>query len=350
MKGTVYRRGSKWTYVVDVGQHPDGRRKQKSKGGFQTKGLAQDALTEVLSALNKGAYVEPTKQTVEQFMREWLPSVRHSVEPKTWTYYKETTEYYIIPKLGHVRLKNLNFRMLNSLYSELMQSGGKNGKGLSAWTVRHVHAVLHRALADAELPFNPAAKAKPPKVSSAVKEVWDEDTLQLFLIRARDTDDYAAYLTLASTGMRREELLALRKQDVDLARKTISIPDSKSQAGVRQIPLDEGTTSALRWHIAELPAAQLLLFEGATGNTFTRRFTRRVKAWGLPELSPHGLRHTHASLLLKAGVHPKIVQERLGHSSIQVTLDLYSHFIPGIQEQAADAMESILWGANKTAN
>ena len=182
--------------------------------------------------------------------------------------------------------------------------------------------------------------------------MWDAKTLQAFLARAKETDhqDYIGWLLLAATGMRRGEVLGLRWSDIHFEKGTISVEQSKTAAGKRLVKVDTKTMTALReWRKARIGTSYVLSEpDGSpvTGQSFTERFRARIRAWGLPTIRLHDLRHTHATLLLSEGVHPKVVQERLGHSSIAVTLDVYSHVVDGLQEEAAEAMAASLWSAN----
>lgn len=343
MQGHVFKLGSSWYYTVTIGRKEDGRRDQRKKGGFASKKDAQEALTAVLKLVQDRAYVPPTKQTVAQFLEEWLPSVQHSLRPQTWEGYAFLARCYVVPNIGGLRLANLNHVRLNTLYADLLRSGGVNGKPLSHKTVRNVHILLRRAFNDAALPANPASKASPPKAVRRDLQVWDPATLQAFLARAKGHRDYMAWLLLAATGMRRGEVLALKWSDVDFSRGTLSVEQSKTAAGRRLVTLDPGTLTALKeWRLSNMASPFVVSEAGGTqvgAQAFTQRFRKQVRAWGFPVIRLHDLRHTHASLLLKEGVHPKVVQERLGHSSIQVTLDIYSHVVEGLQESAANA-----WG------
>lgn len=349
MQGHVFKLGSSWYYTVSIGRKADGRRDQRKKGGFAAKRDAQEALTLLLKQVQDGVPVAPSKQTVGQFLETWLPSVRHSLRPQTWEGYEFLARRYVIPNIGGLRLAELNHVRINTLYAELLQNGGRGGKPLSRKTVRNVHILLRRALNDAAIPANPASKASPPKPARRDLQVWDAVTLQAFLAKAKGHQDYLPWLLLAATGMRRSEVLGLQWADVDFARATVSVEQSKTAAGRRLVTLDPTTLAALReWRLARMGSTYVVGTEPLAPGAFTERFRKQVRAWGFPIIRLHDLRHTHASLLLKEGVHPKVVQERLGHSSIQVTLDIYSHVVEGLQETAATAVGGFLWDAVAT--
>jgi integrase len=257
------------------------------------------------------------------------------------------------------------------LYGKLATNGKKDGKtGLAPLTIRHVHACLHRALKDAvrweRLDRNPADAADPPKVGGdAFHEMrtWDARQLAAFLEATRADRLYGLWHLLAMTGLRRGEALGLRWEDVDLEAgriavrralvpngKTVVVSEPKTAKGRRVVALDTETVLELRAQAARQGDEQLREGEkwSDTGLAFTtklgaaihpevasRLFRQTVKRALLPEIRLHDLRHTHATLALQAGIHPKVVSERLGHATIAITLDTYSHAIPAMQEEAA---------------
>lgn len=368
MRGHIRKRGRTWAVVVDIGRDERGRRRQKWHSGFRTKRAASEALTEILGQLSTGQYVAPSNLTVRRFLEEeWLPAIRPSLRPLTLNSYAANVRNHVVPRLGSARLQGLTPAMLNSMYAELSES-------LSPRTVRYIHAILRRALSDAvkwnRLARSPAAAADPPSLRAAVKTVmrtWSAVELQAFLESVRDDRLAACWRFLAMTGCRRGEALGLRWRDVDLdaGRATIvralvgsrALSETKSERGQRTIALDARTVAALREH----RRAQLeerfalgsayedhdLVFCREDGTpiwprSLSRAFARHAAAVDLPRIRLHDLRHTHATLALQAGVHPKVVQERLGHATISITLDVYSHAIPAMQEEAASRVAALL--------
>lgn len=271
---------------------------------------------------------------------------------------------------GGRRLQSLTPAMLNRLYGEL-------GEHLAPRTIRGVHTVLRQALADAvawqRLPRNPADRAKPPSLASLDEippRTWSARQLDDFLEHVRGDRLYAAWRVLAMTGLRRGELLGLSWDAVDLDTGRLAITrtliegkgaprfsEPKTKRGRRSVALDPTTVEVLREHRQRQLDERLdwgpayrdhgLVFAREDGTpiwprTFSRSFDHHVRDAGLPKVRLHDLRHTHATLALEAGVHPKVVQERLGHSTIAITLDVYSHAIPGTEEDAAAKIAALL--------
>jgi integrase len=232
---------------------------------------------------------------------------------------------------------------------------------LAAVTIAHVHETASKALRQARrwklVPSNVAADASPPEVPDRDMQVWNADELKVFLA-ATSGDRLAALWRLAAmTGLRRGEVLGLRWRDVDLERATLSVAKSKTASGKRAVALDTETVAALKRWRAQQNAERLQM--GAdwvdTGLTFTRedgdrvresyvshKFGRLVRQLGLPPIRLHDLRHGWATMALQSGIHPKVVQERLGHSTIAQTLDTYSHVIPGMHAAAAATVAALV--------
>lgn len=368
MRGHIRKRGSTWSVVVDVGRDESGRRRQKWHSGYRTKREANEALTEILGQLSSRQYVAPSKLTVGGFLEdEWLPAVRTRLRPLTFDSYAGNMRNHVIPRLGSVPLQDLTAPMLNSVYAEL---GGQ----LSPRTVRYVHAILRRALADAvkwnRLARNPADAADPPPVRRCRADgmqTWSGPELACFLESVRDHRLFACWRFLAMTGCRRGEALGLRWRDLDLDRGRATIvqtvvasrviSEPKSDRGRRTIALDAETVAALRDHrarqgeereiLGEAYSDHDLVFASEDGSpiwprSLTRAFVALTGAADVPAIRLHDLRHTHATLALQAGVHPKVVQDRLGHATISITLDVYSHAIPEMQGDAVDRVAALV--------
>lgn len=380
--GSTRKRGKTWTayyWVTD----PGGKRVQRSKGGFRTKADAQAHLTTVLAGIQTGAYVEPTKLTVGEYLRdEWLPTVKNSLKPSTFYGYESIVTGRVIPHLAGIRLSQLTTGHIASMYAELRATGNRRGKapgttGLSERSLKHTHTCLHRALGDAVelglIPRNPAhAKNLSPKPRNATMKVWTGEEVRTFLAANADDRIFAAFALSLATGLRRGELLGLRWEDVDLDAGRMSIRrarvmvgydvsegDPKTMRSTRMVDLDEPVVHALRRHRRRQLEERLAageawqdsgyvvtdeLGEPMHPHAFVNRFERAVKAAGVPMIRPHDMRHTCATVALGAGVPAKVVQEMLGHSSISITLDLYTHVVPGMQRDAAAKIGAVMFG------
>jgi integrase len=377
MRGHIRKRGAKWCVVVDIGRDESGRRRQKWHSGFESKRAAEAALTDIKSRLATDTYVTPSKETTGAFLTRWLDSKRASVRPTTLRSYTGTIEQYVRPQLSGIPVQRLSPAHLNALYADLLANGRRGSAGgLSPRTVRYVHTILRKALADAlrwnVIVRNPADAATAPVPRTPEMTVWTAQEARRFLQGIKD-DPLRALWTLAlTTGMRRGELLGLKWTDVDLesarlsVRRSLAVVDGgpvesepKTRRGRRSISLDESTVALLRQHRAEQAAQRLALGKPFTGgeyifvspdghpihpDTVTKRFQVLARRAKLPRIRFHDLRHTHATLALQAGVHPKVVSERLGHASTVITLDTYSHAVPALEEEAAARIASLLSG------
>jgi integrase len=378
MRGSVRKRGSTWSVIVDVGLDANGKRKQQWRGGFTSRKDAEAELTRVLRRLQTGEYVAPSKLTVGAFLNdEWLPAIRATVRPTTYRSYETHVRVHIEPLLGQVPLQKLTGARLNEFYAALARSRQRGMKPLSPATVRRAHAMLHRALRDAvrwdRIARNPADLSDPPKQrATAAREMstWSSDDVVAFLSSVHDDRLYALWLFLITTGLRRGEAAGLRWQDVDLERRRASIrqahvavgyavevAEPKTSRSRRVLALDKGTVAVLRAHrksqlVDRLAAGTAwretgLVFVQSDGvalhpDRITKLFDKAVLAAGVPRIRLHDLRHTHATLALEAGLHPKVVSDRLGHSTTSVTLDIYSHVTPSLQEEAAETVAALL--------
>ena len=311
------------------------------------------------------------KQLLGPFVEGWFDAIAAEVGPRTLVRYRELLRLHVLPELGSRSLAGLTAQDVQELHGRLLQ------EGLSPQTVVHVHRVLHKALQDAvrwgKLARNVCTAVKAPRVPVQEMRVLSPDQARRFLAAAAGEPLEALYILAVSTGLRQGELLALKWSDVDLDASRLQIRrtvqrvvgegikegEPKSASGRRSVALTPMATSALRQHRASQLEQRMaaptwadldLMFTNAVGryiepgNLTRRSFRPLLRRAGVPQLRFHDLRHTSATLLLAEGVHPKIVQEMLGHSTVQLTLDRYSHVSPNLQVAAADRMEAVLSG------
>lgn len=385
MRGHIHKRegprGTRWSVVVDVGHDEEGKRKQKWYGGFSTKRDAQSKLTELLGKLENGTWVAPSKVTVGQFLnQQWLPAIRSSIRPTSLGGYENCVRNHILPAIGTYPLQRVTAPMLNDLYATLAESGRKQkkGGGLGVRSIGYVHVTCRRAFGDAVkwglLQRNPAESATPPRQTGKPEmRTWTAAEMRVFLASLETERLGMAYRLAASTGARRGEILGLRWRDCDLEagrlaiqqtlieiRYQVEVSTPKTAKGRRSIALDAGTLEALKRYRAQVlqermllgrgkPSEDELIFQQPDGSpvqpsAFSAGFIQRAKAAGLPRIRLHDLRHSHATLALQAGIPAKVVSDRLGHATTAITLDLYSHVSPSMQEEAADRIAKLITG------
>jgi len=379
MRGHVRKRGGFWCFVIDLPRVGTGNRRQRWFSGFGTRKKAEAALSAALSDLGKGSYVEPSPMTVSDFLHRWLDDhVQHNCAAKTGERYAEIVRNHVLPVIGQVKLCELKPAHIQELYSHAKRAGRKDGRGgLSSRTVHHIHRVLTNAFNAGVkwqlLANNPVRAATPPRPE--VKEMValsQQQSLRLLELRL------SVFLAL-TTGMRRGELLGLKWSDIDWDRRIVSVKRALKQSrrglelqrpktarSARTIALPPIALEALRSHkIVQAEGRMrfgrayrdlgLVLAEPDGGfkrpdalSTNFAAFVRRHSE--LPKVRFHDLRHTHASLLLQAGEHAKVVSERLGHSSVAFTLDTYGHLMPGMEEAAAAKLDGLFGAAGRMKN
>jgi integrase len=374
-----------WAFRAYVGKDAGGRWVRQLRGGFDSKKDAERALRELLNTVEGGGFVQRTDTTVAAFLRdEWLPAIRPRVKYETWSDRRRNLEAHVIPRLGGVALRDLNAAHFNRLYADLLADGKLHQEGgLSPTSVRRIHAMVRKALNDAVrwgyVQRNVALLADPPPqrlVKAARRrgmQTWTAAELHDFLESAQSHELHGMWTFFAATGMRRSEVLGLRWSEVDLAAGTVTVrqtvlatadgfrpqDDQKSEGSARTIHLDRRTVAMLTRHRqaqndarrALGPAWQDhgLVFPRGDGvwwnpPAISLAFRRAVKRAGVAPIRLQDVRHTHASLLLAAGVNPKVVSERLGHSSVAFTLDTYAHVMPGMQPDAAERFMELVLG------
>jgi integrase len=299
------------------------------------------------------------------------------VKATTLASYRLHVDAYVVPRLGVLRLSSLRAPQLNAFYADLLEGGRRNGAGaLSPKAVRNIHGTLHKALDDAvrwgRIARNPAAQADPPKGASPEMRIWTAEQLRGFLDHVQGDRLVAAWHLLATTGMRRGELLGLRWLDVDLdagflsVRQTrvsvdyeVAVGTPKTEGATRTIALDPSTVAVLREHHTRQLEERLAWGPAWTDNglVFTREdgteiHPQRLSGWfrrlaassGLPPIRLHDVRHSYATALIKAGQPIKVVSQRIGHASPTITMAIYQHVLPSDDVEAATAGARLILG------
>jgi integrase len=379
MRGHITKRGkNSYSIAISLGKDAaTGKYKYQWVSVKGTKREAEKHLAELIHQLDNGTYIKPGKTTLAEYLERWLKEYSWpNLAPRTTEGYESIIHRHIIPALGKIPLIQLKPEHLQRYYSEKLSGGRYDGKGdLSRTTVSHHHTCLHRALKMALkwglINRNPADAVTPPRPQRSEMHTMNEDDLHSFLEAAKRTPYYVLFYLALFTGMRRSELLALRWTDVDLLLCQIYVTRSlhhlrtgeiifrapKTTKGRRMVSLSPSTAQLLHEykenqeeHRASLgiplddddPVFSDLEGKPFLPDTVSHAWVKLVKRIGLEGIRLHDARHTHASLMLKQGVHPKVVQERLGHATISTTLDLYSHVAPGLQQAAAEGFDKMV--------
>jgi integrase len=383
MRGRVFQRtkgrGKPWSYAVDLPPRGDGRRHQRLKGGFRTKAEAERALADLLVSIDQGTAVDPSRQTLGEYLDDWLAAASPSLRPSTAELYAAAIKNWIVPRIGGLPLQKVAPKHLQDLYTDLLKSGRVDGEGgLSPRSVRLAHQVLHLALERAAdwrmIVRNPAAaKLDLPRMVRPPMRTWSADDAKCFLQSTASDRLGAVWALMVSTGLRRGEVLGLRWSDVDLELGRVSITQTvvvlansaqlsepKTAAGRRTVYLHSSLTEVLKRRKAEQAGERLLagsawedhglVFTTALGTpihprNLSRDFHLAVREAGVPSIRLHDLRHTAATLALTGGAHPKQVQEMLGHARVAITLDVYSHVSEQMHAEAADRIGRQLFDA-----
>jgi integrase len=379
VRGSIIKRGNSYRLKVSLGKDPNtGKYISQYETVNGNKKDAEKRLNELIHQHETGTFVKPGKATVSDHLNQWLKDYAYpNLSPNTALGYESIIKSHLIPKFGNVLLTQLRPEMVQRYITDKLSHGRASGQGgLSNRTVRHHIVCLHTALQNSIkiglLIRNPVDAITIPRAQRHEMRTMNEVDIHIFLEMARNTQYYAIFYTLLFTGMRRSELLALKWHDIDLLLLQISVNKSLHQLRGGQFVIRQPKTEKSRRVVALTPSNATLLKEYQESqnklreslgypkltendlvfchfngkpflpNTITHNWIKLVRRLGLKGIRLHDARHTHASLMLKQGVHPKIVQERLGHSSISITLDTYSHVAPGLQQSAARTFDNIV--------
>lgn len=385
MRGSIQKKGKRWYAVVYDGVNPaTGQYRRRWVPAGTRRGDAEKLLADLVKRSHQGETVVSEKLTLGEYLTtRWLPVQEARLRRSTYDSYRRSIELHVIPALGERLLDKLTVEDVDVFYATLLKNGRKKkspgekggARGLAPKSVHNIHVMLNKALSDAArkgtVVRNVVALADAPSLQARKRpevKAWEVDQLVRFL-DAIDAHRMApAFYLAAHTGMRRGEVLGLRWCDLDLDAGRVSvrqalvsvgyeasISDVKTGTSRRTIDIDEGVVQVLRdWYKARMeervgvePAADDLVFVKADSSSmhpdiFSQLFDRTVAKIDVPAISLHDLRHTHATLLLKAGVHVKVVSERLGHANVAFTMNVYQHVLPGMQAEAADTFSKLV--------
>lgn len=371
--------GRKVAYLVRVEGRRDpltGKRRQFSRQ-VPTVKEARRLEADWTGEVARGTALDPSKTTVAELMDAWLTTKQGEVSPNSWRDYEVVIRLHLKPALGDIPVQRLTAASVQAQYAAWREAGR------SPRMVRGCHMRLSQALKQAVrhgiVSTNVCDSVSPPRLPTIKTVVWNREEASRFLDAASDDSLHPLWHLLVLEGLRRGEGLGLRWRDVDLDRGTASIvqtvaPDKsnrgvaiiqrsvKTRASSRSVRLTSRTVAALREHRKiqaerRLAASEWqdhdLIVSTSKGtpinpNNVSRSFAALIRDTGLPRIRVHDLRHSSATLLLLAGVPAKVVSERLGHATVGITLDLYSHVLPDMQDSAADAMDNLLGNAGSS--
>jgi integrase len=368
-EGTINKRSDgRWQAIVST---DDGKRKYFYG---KTRQEVAKRLSEALHELDRGLPMLDERQTCQQYLETWIETVKPQIRSSSWRRYSDYVRVHLVPGLGRIPLAKLTPQHVQLFYAR------KLSEGLSTSTVHHVHGVLHRALKDALLmglvQRNVTEMVRAPRRSSREMMTLTDHQAKLLLEVVKGERFEALYLLALTTGMRLGELLGLRWQDLDLERRMLQvrvnvqefdgrfvIAETKTAYSRRSIGLTPTAIESLRRHRAGQNEDRLalglawdntldLVFPNRTGgimipDNLTKRYFKEIlrKLGFSEEIRFHDLRHTAATLLLSRGVNPKVVSEMLGHADISITLRVYAHVTPHMQEAAIFVMENLFGAA-----
>jgi len=377
MRGYIKQRNKgSWTIVLYMGRDPQtGKKKYQWKSIKGTKKQAEKRLAEMLTQIEEGTYIKSTRITVGEFLLLWLKNyAATNTSPRTSERYGEMIRLHLIPNLGRIQLSQLRPDHIQELYTQLLVGGRVDGKGgLSPRSVQHIHRVLSEALNHAVkwgfVARNVSKAIDPPRPEKKEINTIDWEDFPLLLKEASKLEEssgipyFMVFHAALHTGMRRGELLGLRWCDIDLDMCTISVNRSlqvlktgtvvirepKTPKARRLIDMTPSLAVELREYKSQQDTIRLFLGNPLTNNdlvfahtdgtplipdSISAAFKKVAKRAGF-SLNLHSLRHSHATLMFKSRIHPKIVSDRLGHATVAFTLDTYSHVVPGLQAAAA---------------
>jgi integrase len=379
MKGHIRERSpGHWAIVIDTRDPATGERKRKWHSFAGGKREAQIECARLIAQRQDGGGVDPSREKVSQYLDRWLEHIQTQVAPRTHERYAQILRLNVAPLIGGETLAKLQPAHISRAYARALTDGRRDGEGgLSPRTVTHMHRILREALQQAVrwrlLAANPADAVKPPKVERKEMKALDADGTIDLIEAARGTNLFPLILLCIMTGIRRSEAAALRWRNLDLDRAQLSVVASLEQldkGGVceketksgkqRSLALSPLVVEELRRHRVRQAETLLQFGQRLTADhhvvaredglplqprSLSQAFRKFQAARGLKHIGLHSLRHSHATAMLRAGVHPKIAQERLGHSSVSVTMDLYSHVLPGMQDEAVARVDAALQDA-----
>jgi integrase len=372
---TYRKRNDKWEFTLYTGSlDKEGKRERIYKGGYKTKKEAERAVANIVTELEKGTYFKIDKTTFELYIKRFMEATKPNLAYKTYSTYEYIVNKHLTPFFGYMELSKIKPMDIQEFYTKSLES-------VSTTTVKHFHNLLNKAFKQAIkwqlINSNPCAAVEAPKREKRQMQVYENDQLNKLYERIKHMTIYYPVMLAATTGMREAEVCGLTWDSVDLEKGIVYIEKQlqevegslqllpvKTDSSNRKILLLDYTIEELKRQKTEQEENKkqfkeyyqennFVVAQKETGmpydpNYIARNYRRVMKEYGvceelqIPYIRFHDLRHTHATLMLKANIHPKIVAERLGHSSVNLTLNTYSHVLPDMQKEAVNKLNAIM--------
>lgn len=366
MRGSIVKKGKKWYIIVEM-KDENGKRKRKWLSGFTSEKEAEKKLPEVLQQLNTNSFVDTNNITLRDYLQLWLKDyAKHNVAPTTYDKYSYASNK-ISEILGNMKLQQIKPLHIQQFVNKLNNSDLSSSTVLSYFRV--LNAAINQAVKWQLLLYNPCEAITPPRNKQSKMMILDQEEIQILLNESKDHIIYPVIVLALLCGLRRGEILGLQWENIDFysgtihlennlvrANNKVILKETKTATGRRAVDISTNVVDVLKkikkqkMHYKQLYGSSYhdnnFVCTWEDGRPFRpdyipKAFAKILANADLPKIRFHDLRHTHASILLKSGVHPKVVQERLGHSSISITLDTYSHLVPSLQRSAAEKMATM---------
>lgn len=367
MKGTIRKRGSSWEYQLLVGvDDRTGKKRFKSKSGFTTKKECEKACAAAILDIENGKIIRTKEMTFGYFATTYLEEKKRTIRENTLISYKQRIDSYMMPTFGNMRLDQITERHINIWLNKLLE---RLSSGVAVDVFKMFRQLLDRAKRKRFIMFNPAEDIETPKHSRKKMQVWTKEEFNQFLKVSEGSHYYIVFYLALATGMRQSEILGLKWDAINFENETLSVRSSlqqktgqlvdltKTESSTRTIAINKHDLAVLKKHRNDQLQLRMKLGPAWTntdlvctselGNPCTaknvlRAFYAYTKKSGIKQITFHELRHTHATTLFSEGLETGIIQERLGHKSIDITMDIYSHVLPHMQKKAAQILESVI--------
>jgi integrase len=351
-------------FVISAGFNSNGKRRQIKRTGFKTQKEAKEKYLAIQNELQQEEFVDPSSVTFEMFLDKWKKRKRNQVEESTYIRYERLCRLHILPAIGYMKLQKINTLTVQNLIDDLASEHNFAKKSCRLVTTI-IKDVFRRAIIEGLVKANPVQEIDLPKESESEMVIWDQPDIELFLsLRNERTRGkyYIAILTALFTGMRKGEILGLTWDNIDFNKNIIHIKQILESDGSK-ISKKTKSKSFRQVLIPDLLKQELirhkkfqkddspsnpnnLVFCTRRGlrvipNTLNDVLNSYCAKYNLPRMRFHDLRHTHATMLIKENVNIKVIQERLGHSKASITLDIYSHILPGMQQSVTEKLNKL---------